>query len=168
MARLLISRCLLGQACRYDGHAKLSLAPMLQRLGLCPADYAAVCPETEGGLPTPRPPAEIEPGMTAADVLAGNARVLAKTGADVTNAYVAGACAGLERAIAFGADAALLKEKSPACGCHFVHDGCFNGRLRAGRGVLAEALAQQGLAIFSEDELPELAAFLVGKNPRVS
>lgn len=158
MPRLLVSRCLLGEPCRYDGRAKPSLAPTLALIGIRPEDCAAVCPECEGGLATPRTPAEIEPGRSAADILRGAGRVLAADGADVTAAYLAGAAAGAARARAFAADAALLKEKSPACGCRFVHDGRFQGGLRPGRGVLAEALAQAGLPIFSEAELAALAA----------
>lgn len=98
---VLISRCLLGFACRYDGIAKPSILP---RLGELPEiSWIPICPEAEGGLPIPRPPCEIEPGAAATDVLAGNGRVLTKVGRDCTREYCRGARLALLKAEAAGA-----------------------------------------------------------------
>ena len=107
---VLISRCLLGFACRYDGIAKPSILP---RLGELPEiSWIPICPEAEGGLPIPRPPCEIEPGAAAADVLAGSGRVLTKEGRDCTREYCRGARLALLRAEAAGAKFALLKARN--------------------------------------------------------
>jgi uncharacterized protein YbbK (DUF523 family) len=147
-APLLVSACLAGQCCRYDGKEK-GYPPLKDLV----ARGAAVpfCPEVAGGLSTPRPPAEIQ-GGDGADVLAGRARVVNREGKDVTAAYLAGARAGVELARRLEVRQAILKERSPACGVKVVHDGSFSGRLRPGRGVLAAALAGAGIAVRSEEE----------------
>ncbi|MQY08415.1 hypothetical protein ACRB68_65220 [Actinomadura sp. RB68] len=117
------------------------------------------CPEVAGGLPVPRPPAEIV-GGGGAEVLDGTARVVTDTGADVTGAFLRGARLALDTARRAGARVAILKEGSPSCGSHRVHDGTFSGRKVAGDGVTAALLEREGIRVFSEDELPAVAAFL--------
>jgi uncharacterized protein YbbK (DUF523 family) len=103
-----------------------------------------VCPETAGGLPTPRPAAE----RSAVD-----GRVRTGTGDDVTDAYERGAAHAVRVALASGAAAAVLKARSPSCGCHEIYDGTFTRCRVAGEGVAAEALRAAGLEVVSEDDV---------------
>lgn len=143
---ILVSACLLGCACRYDGGSKpcAAVRALAARHTLIP-----VCPEIYGGLPTPRTPCEI----------VGD-RVLSKDGADRTDAYRRGASEALRLAGALGCRAALLKARSPACGSGEVYDGSFSGTLTAGDGVAAAALSAAGIAVFGEDRLPDLENWL--------
>ena len=160
---VLISRCLLGFVCRYDGIAKPSILP---RLGELPEiSWIPICPEAEGGLPIPRPPCEIEPGAAATDVLAGNGRVLTKVGRDCTREYCRGARLALLRAEAAGAKCALLKARSPSCGTRSVYDGTFSRTLIRGRGITAELLAGAGITLFSEEELESFSRTLSSSRP---
>ncbi len=140
--KLLISACLLGLPCRYDGGAKRleGIGALLERHECVP-----VCPEQLGGLPTPRPPAECREG-----------RVFTREGADVTAEFERGAQAALELARLFGCEAALLKERSPSCGCGVIHDGSFSGGLTAGDGVTAVLLKVKGIPVYGESRLEEL------------
>lgn len=119
-----------------------------------------VCPELEGGLSVPRPAAEIEPGGSGEAVLGGGARVLTKTGADVSGAFRLGATSALSAARAGDCRYALLKENSPSCGSSFVHAGRFDGTKAAGEGVTARLLRNNGIAVFSEHQIDELASLL--------
>ncbi len=146
-APVLVSACLAGLPCRYDGSA----CPHPAALALVRARRALpVCPEQLGGLPTPRPRAEIA-GGDGDDVLEGRARVLDEGGADVTAAFVRGAEAVAALARAAGVRRALLKARSPSCGVGAVHDGTFSGRLRPGDGVTAAALRRQGIRVETEE-----------------
>ncbi len=140
--RILVSACLLGLPCRYDGKSK----PCDQLIALAGKHtLIPVCPEQLGGLPTPRPPAEIR-----------GDRVRTDTGADVTDAYRLGAdCAARVYAIN-RCDCAVLKARSPSCGRGVIYDGTFSGRLTAGDGVTAAALARAGAAVYTEDEIGNL------------
>lgn len=139
---ILVSACLLGVPCRYDGQSK---AHPLAR-ALCEKHHVVpVCGEIFGGLPTPRPPAEI-----------CGRRVVTREGADVTAAYRRGAEAVLELARLTGAQAAVLKERSPSCGSGAVYDGTFSGTLTAGWGVAAGLLQEQGIRVLGESRLEEL------------
>ena len=159
MDRILVSACLLGDPVRWDGGSR-SLSQ-----GLIPGWQAAgrlvpVCPERAGGLPVPRPRAEIEPGATAAQVLGGSARVLDEHGADVSTAFLAGAAAAVDLARAEGCRFALLTEGSPSCGVRAVADGRFAGTRVPGQGVTAAALERAGVRVFSPDEIVLLATAL--------
>jgi uncharacterized protein YbbK (DUF523 family) len=112
-----------------------------------------VCPEEEGGLPTPRPPAEIQRGRGDA-VLDGSSRVLTNEGRDVTAEYVEGARIAVDRAIVNDCRSAVLKARSPACGCDAVYDGSFSGRVTDGDGVAAAALRTAGVDLWTEEDLP--------------
>ena len=139
---LLISACLLGCACRYDGKSKPHpLAVELARRGLA----VPVCPEQLGGLPTPRKPSERQGG-----------RVVMADGRDVTAEYRRGAEEALHLARLYGCTAAVLKEKSPSCGCGRVYDGTFSGTLTDGDGVTAELLEENGIKVYGESELEKL------------
>ena len=135
---LLVSACLLGECCRYDAKCPAAPEALKTFFARCrQADIALipVCPECAGGLPTPRPPAEIEPGKSAADVLDGMGRVRTAAVDDVTAAYVTGAHAALKAALETRTETALLKAKSPSCGSAEVYDGTFTRRLKPGKGV---------------------------------
>ena len=139
---LLVSACLLGTACRYDGRSKpldaLKLEWLKSRYALIP-----VCPEQLGGLMTPRPPCEINRG-----------RVVRRDGEDLTEGYRHGASETLRLAKLLGIKKALLKAKSPSCGVGRIYDGSFSGRLVDGDGVAAAQLRENGLEVMSEDDFP--------------
>jgi uncharacterized protein YbbK (DUF523 family) len=113
-----------------------------------------VCPEMDGGLPVPRPPAEISPGG-GPGVWAGTARVMTRQ-ADVTQFFIKGAQAALEKAVACGIKTALLKQKSPSCGSCRIYDGSFSGSLVDGMGVTTALLRQNGIMVFGEDQIDQL------------
>ena len=140
---MLISACLMGAACRYDGKRKpiAHLDALMNRYHLIP-----VCPEQLGGLATPRTPAE----------RVGD-QVLAADGTDVTAAYTAGAEEILRLAKLYGCSKALLKERSPSCGHGEIYDGTFSRALTAGSGVAAQLLAENGIAVYGESRWEELA-----------
>lgn len=149
---VLVSRCLLGEPCRYDGRSKGGLAErLLAPQTLARIRWIPICPETDGGLPVPRPPCEIDPGASARDVLEGRACVRSREGFDATAEYIRGALLACEAARREGARHALLKARSPSCGPDGVYDGAFRGILRPGRGVAAQALAQAGVLVTSEE-----------------
>ena len=142
--KLLVSRCLLGEPCRYDGRS----APGEGVLRLREEGYTLipVCPEVEGGLPTPRPPAEYQQ----------NGCVVNREGVDVTAQYHAGAKIALERARCAGCSAAILKAKSPSCGNERIYDGTFSRTLIPGQGVTAALLTEAGIPVFNEEQLDRL------------
>lgn len=139
--RLIISACLCGLPCRYDG--KACLVPALAALYES-GEALAVCPEAEGGLPAPRPPCELR-----------NGRSLTKDGADCTEAFVAGAERVLAMAREHGITRAILKEKSPSCGSSFIYDGTFSGRVIRGQGLAAALLARHGFELASEENFQD-------------
>ena len=137
---VLVSACLLGTACRYDGTGKANkrVLAFAKTRPLIP-----VCPEQLGGLATPRPPAE-----------RSGERVFTKNGEDVTTAFCRGAEETLRLAALFGCRLAILKANSPSCGCGWIYDGSFSGRLVPGDGVTAALLQQNGVTVLTEaDEL---------------
>ncbi len=146
---VLVSACLAGRACRFDGTgARQDAVTKLIAEGRA----VLVCPEVDGGLGTPRPPAEIV-GGDGSDVLAGRARVVADTGRDVTEEYLRGARKALEAAREAGAEVAILKARSPSCGKTAIYDGTFTRTLQAGDGVTAALLARNGIAVFADEDL---------------
>lgn len=150
---LLMSACLIGQCCRWDARQPASVVtPRLHNM-LTLGEIAVICPECAGGLDVPRPAAEIEPGATASDVLAGRARVVNTEGADVTVQYVRGARAALALVQKHGIAVAVLKSKSPSCGARQVYDGRFAGQLTNGMGVTAQLLQDHGVAVFDENQI---------------
>ena len=141
---ILVSRCLLGEACRYDGKSKpVALVRALEEQG---HTLIPVCPEVLGGLSTPRPPAELQP----------DGRVVNRAGEDVTAAYRAGAEQALALARAHNCELAVLKAKSPSCGSIQRYDGTFTGTLIPGQGVAAALLTEQGIRVLDEEHLAEL------------
>lgn len=146
---ILISACLAGVPCTYAAEAKTrSWALELMTTGRA----VAVCPEVAGGLPVPRPEAEIQ-GGDGADVLEGRARVVDVDGRDVTANYLRGAEVAIDAARRSGARTAVLKARSPSCGCGAVYDGSFAGRIVDGDGVTAAALKREGLDVFTDEDV---------------
>ncbi len=141
--KCLVSACLAGLKCRYDGGA----CPDPLVLSLLAAGRAVpVCPEQLGGLPTPRPPAEIK-GGDGEGVLDGRARVVDREGRDVTDAFLRGARETLHLARAANASWCLFKERSPSCGQSAVFNGAFEGVTRPGRGVTTALLEKNGIRV---------------------
>lgn len=152
-ARILVSACLVGHRCRYDGGG-FDGYPELRRW-VEAGRAVAVCPEERGGLPTPRLPAEIQEG-DGRDVVDGHARIVDGHGQDVTEAFMEGAREALRVARDCGATVAVLKARSPSCGGRMIYDGSFSGTLRPGMGVTAAMLEKEGLALYDEDSLAAL------------
>ena len=143
MEPVVVSACLTGVPCRYNGRAVESEQG---RALAAEAGAVVFCPEVAGGLPTPREPAEIV-GGDGEDVLQGRARVVDATGADCTAQFVDGAHQVLAAARAAGARRALLMARSPSCGCGQIYDGTFSGTLRPGDGVAAALLRRNGIQV---------------------
>ncbi|NGP44591.1 DUF523 domain-containing protein [Bacillaceae bacterium SIJ1] len=144
---ILVSACLAGVACRYDASHKWQEA-IHQLVDQKKAIMA--CPEVLGGLPTPRPPAEIH-GGTGEDVLSGKAFIRTPDGQDVTSAYLSGAYQMLELARKHEASFVVLKENSPSCGSSYIYNGNFNGTKMVGEGVTCALLRKEGFAVMSEE-----------------
>lgn len=140
--KLLISACLLGRPCRYDGRSvtKVDVSRLEEKYELIP-----VCPEVDGGLPTPRTPSE----------RIGD-RVLMKDGRDVTENYMKGALVAYEACLAHGCRIALMKERSPSCGVGRIYDGSFSGTLTDRDGVTAEYLLARGIRVLGESNFEKL------------
>lgn len=155
--KILVSACLLGQAVRYDGGAHGPFAELLhwQEQGR----VLSLCPEVAGGLPTPRPAAEISGGQ-GGQVLDGQVSVRSIEGADVSAAFVAGAQLAERLVQQHGIRIAVLKARSPSCGNRHSYDGSFSGNLVAGEGVTAAALRRLGVQVFNETQLAEAEAAL--------
>lgn len=135
-----MSACLLGERVRFDGREKGSANPILERWQ-AEGRVVRVCPEVAGGLPVPRPPAELQQG-----------RVIAQTGADVTAEFERGAREALRLIQAFDIRVAVLKSGSPSCGSGFVYDGTFSKTRVAGDGVTTALLQRHGVRVFSEHD----------------
>ncbi len=140
--KILISACLIGVNCRYNGGGELAKDWMevLKDHQLIP-----VCPEQLGGMSTPREPSEI--------VCESPLCVESESGTDVTHAFESGASASLELGKLLGASCAILKERSPSCGVNLIYDGTFRGVRIPGMGITARLLKGAGLRLYSEEEL---------------
>ena len=141
---LLISACLLGVTCRYDGRSKpldkAAIDALMEKYCVIP-----VCPECLGGLPIPRAPSERQ-----------GERIVMRTGRDVTENYLRGAEETLRLAKIYGCKKALLKERSPSCGSGSIYDGSFTGKLVPGDGTAAALLKENGISVFGESRIGEL------------
>lgn len=139
---ILVSACLLGVRCRYNGGGVLDpgIVKLMKEHHLIP-----VCPEIMGGLATPRTPAERVGGQ-----------VRTRDGADVTDAYERGAKEALRLARLYDCHAAILKERSPSCGSGRIYDGTFTGVLTHGDGVCAACLKEHGIKVYGESQIERL------------
>mgnify|MGYP004551501395 FL=1 len=138
MEKLLISACLIGSKCRYDGKDNLieSLLDLSSYFDLVP-----FCPEVEGGLSTPRDPSEIKRGQ-----------VKNSKGKDVTSSFYKGAEKAYNICSYLGIKIAILKENSPSCGVHKIHDGNFKGKIVDGEGITTSFLRRKGIKVLNEEE----------------
>lgn len=140
--KLLVSACLMGVHCRYDGGN--NLLPQLKEL-MKQCTCIPVCAELFGGLPTPRTPAERRGG-----------RIVTMDGQDVTDAFIRGTAEILRLAELYHCKTALLKENSPSCGSGHIYNGTFTGTLTEGDGLTAQMLKKQGVTVYGESQIQEL------------
>jgi len=143
--KLLISACLLGILCRYDGKDNLISQGDLALLKDC-FELIPICPEQLGGLSTPRLPAEIQP----------DGKVLRNDGFDVSTEFQKGAEEALKIARLSGCKLALLKANSPSCGNKMIYNGKFDGTLIPGKGVTANLFEKMGIKTYNEQEIDKL------------
>lgn len=162
MSKLLVSACLLGDPVRYDGKSKPLQHGRLSRL-VEAGRVIPFCPEVAGGLPVPRPAAEIVTGDGAA-VLDAETRVVTRDGADVSDYFLCGARQALALCRQHGIRVALLTESSPSCGSGQIYDGSFTRRPIAGSGVTTALLRRHGIAVFSQHQLDQALARLEAGN----
>jgi uncharacterized protein YbbK (DUF523 family) len=146
---IIVSSCLAGMKVRYNGTDCLDQG--IRHL-LDSNQAVAVCPELMGGFSTPREPAEIM-GGSGREVLEGQARVVDRTGKDVTAMYVEGAYAALDKARSLAATLVVLKENSPSCGSSMIYNGEFAGVKIPGEGVTSALLRLHRIEVISEDQL---------------
>lgn len=145
---ILVSSCLAGLEVRYNGtHSLDNKISKLVRENKA----VTICPELLGGFSTPREPAEII-GGDGDDVLDGKAKVVEKSGNDVTELYIKGAYAALEKAKKLNATIVVLKENSPSCGSSIIYNGEFKGKKIAGNGVTSALFRRHGLQVLSEEQ----------------
>lgn len=136
--------CLLGEPCRYDGKSVPLDGTIIEKLKE-KYTLVTVCPEQEGGLPTPRIPAERQ-----------GKNVVRRDGVDVTAEYRKGAEVALSLCRRFDISIALMKAKSPSCGAGRIYDGTFSGTLTDGDGVTVSLLSGNGIKIFTENDINSL------------
>ena len=136
--------CLLGEPCRYDGKSVPLDGTIIEKLKE-KYTLVTVCPEQEGGLPTPRIPAERQ-----------GENVVRRDGVDVTAEYRKGAEVALSLCRRFDISIALMKAKSPSCGAGRIYDGTFSGTLTDGDGVTVSLLSGNGIKIFTENDVNSL------------
>ena len=141
MGKILVSKCLLGVACKYDGTHNRNEKVLSFLKG---KEYVSFCPEVAGGLKIPRQPSEI---------LAGTDQVISKTGEDVTEFFEKGAKLTLKFAIQQGVSMAILKSASPSCGAGEVYDGTFTHTKINGNGITAQLLLDNGISVLTEKDL---------------
>ena len=136
---IFVSACLLGENCKYSGgnNRNEAVISFLEE-----KEFIAVCPERAGGLPAPRPPAEIRDG-----------RVVDKEGKDVTAEFLLGAEKTLALAKKHRPELCILKANSPSCGCGEIYDGTFSGRKISGNGKTTELLLKNGFSVITEKQI---------------
>lgn len=139
MEKILVSACLLGERCKYNAKSNFDARVVAFLRG---KEAVAVCPETLGGLPSPRPCVEICCG-----------RCVTRDGRDLTAMFDAGARRAFAMAREAGVSAAILQPRSPSCGVRQIYDGSFSGALISGRGVFARLLAREGIPLLEPDDL---------------
>lgn len=142
MSKLLISACLLGDKVNYKGQG--NYCPLVEKLKE-KYELVVFCPECEGGLKIPRLPNEIK-----------GSQVVRSDGKLVTREFESGARKALALCKYLGVNKAVLKENSPSCGTHMIHDGYFQGRKVPGMGVTARILKENGIEVYSEEEIEKL------------
>jgi uncharacterized protein YbbK (DUF523 family) len=158
MEKILISACLMGDIVRYDGCQKKLNHVLLDRWE-AQGRLVRFCPETAGGLKTPRPPGEIVNG-DGQDVLEQRAWVKTASGEDLTAQFIRGAALTLDLIKTHTIKIAVLKAKSPSCGSDGIYDGTFENRLKPGVGVTTALLRKNGVLVFSENKIEDVKSLL--------
>lgn len=140
--KILVSACFLHEGYKYSGGANINqkIIELQEKY-----EFILVCPEVFGGLPTPR----------AASEIVGD-KVLSALGKDVTANFIDGAEKALELARINGCKKAILKGRSPSCGKGYIYDGSFSYKVIEGNGIAAKLLLENGIAVYTEDELENL------------
>lgn len=139
--KIAVSACLLGHNCKYSGGNNRSQAVLDYIKG---HEVIPVCPEVAGGLPIPRIPVELQ-----------NGRAINANGEDVTEFFQAGTEKTMARLAGEGINLAILQPRSPSCGCKQIYDGTFTKTLITGKGMFAQALAEAGIPLMDESEIPK-------------
>lgn len=137
--KILVSACLLGEKCKYDGGSNFNETVAAFCRG---KEVIAVCPEISSGMGSPRVPAEIV-----------NGKVTDRNGKDVDEIYRGGVEKVMEEIKGEGIELAVLKARSPTCGVREIYDGTFTGTKIKGVGIFAEALMEKGISVMDEEEL---------------
>ena len=164
MSKILISACLLGERVRYDGQSKLLSDETLETL-VSQQRVIKFCPEVGGGLPVPRPAAEID-GGDGGDVLTNQAKVITGDGRDVSNHFIEGAQQALALCREHDISVAILTETSPSCGSQQIYDGSFSRKIRRGDGVTSALLKQHGIHVFDQHQLEQAFKQLESDNSK--
>ena len=137
--KIAVSACLLGHNCKYNGGNNRSQKVLDYIAG---HELVPVCPEVAGGLPIPRIPVELKDG-----------RAINRDAEDVTEFFQRGVEKEMKKMQ--GIDLAILQPRSPSCGCKQIYDGTFTKTLIDGKGMFAQALAEAGIPMLDEDDIPE-------------
>lgn len=148
---VLVSKCLLGCKCRYDGNDNKIKEIDEIRKKYPKLNFIGICPEVEGGMVTPRKPCEIK-----------NRKVINKDGKDMTDFFKKGAEISKKKALENNVKVVLLKAKSPSCGKDYIYDGSFSRKLIKGDGITCQVLKECGIIIFSEKEIDEFSSYIIG------
>ena len=139
--KYIVSACLAGERCRYDGRSNANdkIEALVENGNALP-----VCPEVLGGLPVPRVRCELQINSNGSPVITG------EDGSDYTGPFTRGALIALEIAEKNGITQAILKSKSPSCGSGFIYDGTFSGKIAGGNGITADLFIKSGIKVFTE------------------
>ena len=140
--KYIVSACLAGEKCRYDGNSNTvdRIRSMVEN-----STAIAVCPEVLGGLPVPRVRCELQKNEDGSHLIKG------EDGKNYTEAFLRGAMLSLKLAQENEITQAILKSKSPSCGCGSIYDGTFSGRLAEGNGITADLFIKSGIKVFTEN-----------------
>ena len=147
--KYIVSACLAGERCRYDGAANtVDLIKILVENG----SAIPVCPEVLGGLPVPRVRCELQWKDN------GTPEITGENGNDYTEQFIRGALISLDKAAGNGITVAILKSRSPSCGYGFIYDGTFSGKLVSGNGITAELFIRHGIKVYTEQEFVKISS----------
>lgn len=160
MKKILISACLLGDKVRYDGNSLLISSSIVQKWR-DESRIISICPEVSAGMSVPRAPSEIDGGIGDA-VLSGKISVIENTGTDVTEIFIRSAYNTLKLCKEYNIDIAVLADFSPSCGSSAIYSGDFSGTKVDGAGVTTALLKVNGIKVFSQYQLVEANAWLLG------
>ena len=153
---IMMSACLLGTKCNYKGGCSYDFTKDSRFWSTLCSKYniIPICPEQQGGLPTPRIPSELLDNAEAIE--RGEGRIVNKLGEDVTKNFIKGGEEILRLAKVYNVQFAVLKSKSPSCGVKSVYDGSFSGVLLEGKGYTAHLFSKYGIQLFDESDFCDI------------